>query len=99
LLSGQEQYACLVRNYREALLMPDDVTARPVFGTEDADLPSTCSARGCGQPATWALRWNNPKIHTADRRKTWLACDEHKDSLSDFLQRRSFLREVEPFTG
>lgn len=62
-------------------------------------LPSTCSARGCGAPARWALLWNNPKIHTPDRRKTWLACDEHKDSLSDFLDRRSFLRAVEPFSG
>src|SRR5262245_39011426 len=34
-----------------------------------------CSARGCRQPARYALRWNNPKLHTADRRKTWLACD------------------------
>jgi hypothetical protein len=59
-------------------------------------LPTTCSARGCGNPATWALLWNNPKIHTPDRRKTWLACDEHKDSLSDFLDRR---REVEPFSA
>jgi hypothetical protein len=57
----------------------------------------TCSARGCTNPATWQLLWNNPKIHTPDRRKTWLACDEHRESLSDFLQRRSFLREVEPF--
>jgi len=62
----------------------------------DGDLPATCSSRGCGQPATWQLRWNNPKIHTPDRRKTWLACDEHKESLSDFLARRSFLREVVP---
>jgi hypothetical protein len=59
--------------------------------------PPTCSARGCGREAGWRLLWNNPKIHTADRRKTWLACDEHKASLSDFLDRRSFLREVEPF--
>ena len=68
--------------------------------TEEAapTVPTGCSARGCGKPATWALLWNNPKIHTPDRRKTWLACDEHKDSLSDFLDRRSFLREVEPFT-
>jgi hypothetical protein len=82
--------------------MTDDVTPRSVFGTggsEGAELPSVCSARGCGEPATWALRWNNPKIHTPDRRKTWLACDTHKDSLSDFLERRSFLREVEPFSG
>jgi hypothetical protein len=54
-----------------------------------------CSAKGCRQPAVWALRWNNPKIHPPERRKTWLACDEHKQSLSDFLDRRGFLREVE----
>lgn len=64
---------------------------------ESGELPTTCSARGCGNPAAWRLLWNNPKIHTPERRKTWLACDEHKQSLSDFLGARSFLREVEPF--
>ena len=54
-----------------------------------------CSAKGCRRPAVWALRWNNPKIHTPERRKTWLACDDHKESLSDFLDRRGFLRAVE----
>jgi hypothetical protein len=53
-----------------------------------------CSARRCTAPATWALRWNNPKLHTPDRRKVWLACDDHKESLSDFLGARGFLREV-----
>jgi len=57
---------------------------------------ATCSARGCGRPASWQLLWNNPRIHTPQRRKVWLACDEHKAHLSDFLDRRSFLREVEP---
>jgi hypothetical protein len=42
------------------------------------------------------LLWNNPKIHTPERRKTWLACDDHKVSLSEFLSARGFLREVEP---
>jgi hypothetical protein len=56
----------------------------------------TCSARGCRNEATWQLLWNNPKLHTPDRRKVWTACDEHKDSLSDFLARRSFLRDVVP---
>jgi hypothetical protein len=55
-----------------------------------------CSAKGCQAPATWQLRWNNPKIHTHDRRKIWLACDDHKKSLSDFLGARGFLKEVEP---
>ncbi|WP_394345500.1 hypothetical protein [Actinorugispora endophytica] len=38
--------------------------------------------------------WNNPKIHTPDRRKTWLACSEHREYLSGFLDRRGFLRET-----
>ena len=57
--------------------------------------PLTCSAKGCQAPALWALRWNNPKIHTPDRRKVWLACDEHRESLSTFLSARGFLRETD----
>ncbi|QSB17362.1 hypothetical protein JQS43_15775 [Natronosporangium hydrolyticum] len=53
-----------------------------------------CSAKGCRRPAIWALRWHNPKLHTPDRRKTWLACDEHRQYLSDFLDARGFLRDV-----
>jgi hypothetical protein len=63
-----------------------------MIGDEEA----ICSSKGCPATATWQLLWNNPKIHTPDRRKTWLACDDHKDSLSDFLDRRGFLREVSP---
>lgn len=58
-----------------------------------------CSAKGCNNPATWALRWNNPKIHPPQRRKTWVACDGHRSSLGDFLSARGFLREIEPFEG
>jgi hypothetical protein len=58
--------------------------------------PLTCSARGCQAEAAWALLWNNPRLHTADRRKTWLACAEHRTSLADFLGARRFLREVVP---
>ncbi|HZN20249.1 MAG TPA: hypothetical protein VFB84_18970 [Micromonosporaceae bacterium] len=61
---------------------------------DDAPGSRTCSARGCRQPARWALRWNNPKLHPPDRRKTWLACDEHREHLSAFLSARGFLREV-----
>ena len=42
------------------------------------------------------LSWNNPKIHPPERRKHWLACAGHRDSLSQFLSARGFLREVEP---
>jgi len=56
-----------------------------------------CSAKGCRAPAVWALRWNNPKLHTPERRKTWLACAEHRETLGNFLELRGFLREVTPF--
>jgi hypothetical protein len=65
-------------------------------GTSSMSDSPICSARGCGKPASWQLLWNNPKIHTPERRKIWLACDDHKESLSEFLRIRSFLREVEP---
>ena len=58
--------------------------------------PDTCSAKGCQAPAAWQLQWNNPKLHTPDRRKVWLACDEHRSSLADFLGARGFLKDVVP---
>ncbi len=58
--------------------------------------PDVCSAKGCSDAATWEVRWNNPKLHTPDRRKIWLACDQHRQSLADFLAARSFLRDVVP---
>jgi hypothetical protein len=56
--------------------------------------PDLCSAKGCQSAATWQLQWNNPKLHTPDRRKVWLACDEHRQSLADFLGARGFLKDV-----
>ncbi|HEV7825014.1 MAG TPA: hypothetical protein VGP02_08920 [Mycobacteriales bacterium] len=69
--------------------------------TDSPDEPGVapCSARGCRDDATWALAWNNPRLHTPDRRKTWLACDAHRESLSEFLTVRGFLREVTPHRG
>ena len=55
-----------------------------------------CSARRCGAAATWGLLWNNPKLHTPERRKVWLACDEHREHLEQYLGTRSFLRSVVP---
>jgi len=63
-----------------------------------AGMSMTCSARGCSAEAVWALQWNNPRLHTPERRKTWLACEDHRGSLSEFLGARGFLREVEPVT-
>lgn len=53
-----------------------------------------CSAKGCRADAVWVLAWNNPKLHTSERRKTWLACDEHREHLSSFLGVRGFLKDV-----
>ncbi|MEV0427757.1 hypothetical protein [Micromonospora sp. NPDC050495] len=58
-----------------------------------------CSARGCRAPAHWELRWNNPRLHEPDRRKTWLACPDHRESLGGFLEARGFLREVVAVPG
>lgn len=58
------------------------------------DAAAVCSAKGCADPATWALLWNNPKLHTPERRKVWLACEEHRESLGQFLGARNFLRDV-----
>lgn len=58
--------------------------------TSPLDAEVRCSAKGCQQPAVYELLWRNPKIHTADRTKQWLACEDHRDSLSDFLARRDF---------
>ncbi|GAB3267748.1 hypothetical protein [Kineosporia babensis] len=54
----------------------------------------TCSARGCRAAAQWALRWNNPKLHTPERRKIWTACDDHRASLEEFLSLRGFLKDT-----
>lgn len=58
-----------------------------------------CSAKGCRNDATWALHWANPRIHTGGRTKTWLACEEHRSNLSEFLAVRRFLRDVAPVDG
>ncbi|AGZ40489.1 hypothetical protein AFR_11000 [Actinoplanes friuliensis DSM 7358] len=43
------------------------------------------------------MRWNNPKLHEPAYRKTWLACEDHREHLGDFLGARGFLREVTEF--
>ena len=58
-----------------------------------------CSAKGCPHEALWALVWNNPRLHAAEREKRWGACDAHRETLADFLGRRGFLRRVDPATA
>lgn len=49
-----------------------------------------CSRAGCTETATWNVNWRNPRIHSEDRVKVWLACDEHVDYLRDYLATRDF---------
>lgn len=60
----------------------------------DAGQRFECSRAGCRDEAQWAILWRNPKIHTEERRKTWLACEEHLVTLREFLSDRSFPLEV-----
>jgi hypothetical protein len=77
---------------------PGQQTPLSLFGGAAGQPQSpVCSAKACRADAQWVLVWNNPKLHTPDRRKTWLACDEHREHLSQFLSVRSFLKEVLPF--
>jgi hypothetical protein len=63
------------------------------FGTGGADSVK-CSRAGCHELATFQVVWRNPKIHTEERRKIWLACSEHRDFLVDYLSVRSFFIET-----
>jgi len=54
-----------------------------------------CSRAGCREGARWLVVWRNPRIHPADRRKTWAACDEHVGYLRDYLAARDFPVAVE----
>ena len=58
-----------------------------------------CSRAGCRAQAEWAIHWRNPRIHTAERRKTWVACPEHVGYLREFLRARDFPVEVAALTS
>lgn len=55
-----------------------------------------CSAKGCRAVPSHGVIWRNPKLHTPERRKVWLACEDHREHLSNFVQLRGFLIEVIP---
>jgi hypothetical protein len=57
---------------------------------------ATCSRAGCRSSAVWRVEWRNPKIHSPDRIKVWVACDEHRDYLRDYLAAREFPVAVLP---
>lgn len=57
-----------------------------------------CSAKGCKAHAEWAVRWNNPRLHTPERRKTWVACPDHRTHLERFLAARGFHKDTVALT-
>jgi hypothetical protein len=61
-----------------------------VIGAGQAPERLTCSRAGCLERATFRVEWRNPKIHTEDRVKVWLACDDHVEYLREFLAARQF---------
>jgi hypothetical protein len=63
-----------------------------MFASQEA-MPQ-CSRAGCNNEASYSLIWSNPKIHTDGRTKTWLACNEHIDYLTEYLESRGLLKNV-----
>jgi len=49
-----------------------------------------CSRAGCQAHAVWAVNWRNPRIHSTERVKVWMACDEHVGYLREYLATRDF---------
>ena len=72
----------------------DGRTTMDASGAPDRTV--VCSAKGCRADAAYGLLWNNPKLHRPERRKVWLACDQHADPLSDFLSKKGFLKDAVP---
>lgn len=66
-----------------------DLFARLAAGQRTFDSP-VCSRASCDLDATKRIEWRNPRIHSDDRIKIWLACDEHLGYLVGFLRDRSF---------
>jgi hypothetical protein len=64
--------------------------------TRREDKTVICSAKGCRNEAAYGLLWNNPKLHKPERRKVWLACEQHADPLSDFLSKKGFMKDAVP---
>ncbi len=52
---------------------------------------------GLRRDRDWRVNWRNPRIHSADRVKVWLACDAHRETLADYLGTRGFPVLVSPF--
>jgi hypothetical protein len=66
---------------------------------DEPDGRPECSRAGCRAAAHWRIDWRNPRIHTADRVKSWVACDQHAGYLRDYLAARDFPVAVHPLSA
>ena len=97
---GTRQRAAGMRHVLKLVAEPLEALNRRINARMSDQVSSAiCSARGCQAAATWAVVWNNPRLHTPDREKIWVACGEHKQPLADYLAARSFLKRVERLRG
>ncbi|MFT4245013.1 MAG: acetone carboxylase [Micrococcaceae bacterium] len=55
-----------------------------------------CSRAKCTNEAEYVIYWNNPKVHTPDRRKEWTSCEVHKKFFENYLSVRNFYIETLP---
>ncbi len=67
-----------------------------MIGWDEGPATPRCSRAGCTADAAWQVNWRNPRLHTPDRVKVWLACDEHREFLSGYLAARRFPVAVTP---
>ncbi len=58
-----------------------------------------CSRKGCRKGAQWQLLWNNPKLHTPERRKAWASCADHVEWFEEYLQNRGLWRDTLPLSA
>ncbi|WP_199278644.1 hypothetical protein [Arthrobacter sp. CAN_A2] len=58
-----------------------------------------CSRKGCKNDARWQLLWNNPRIHTPERRKAWASCPDHVAWFEEYLRDRGLWKETLPLTA
>nr|WP_247829179.1 hypothetical protein [Arthrobacter antioxidans] len=61
--------------------------------------PPVCSRKGCRNDAVWQLLWNNPRIHTPERRKAWASCPDHVEWFEEYLRDRGLWKETLPLTA
>ena len=69
------------------------------LGAPVPDGAPICSRKGCRSEAQWQLLWNNPRIHTPERRKAWASCPDHVEWFEEYLRNRGLWKETLPLTA